>query len=148
MAARSAPSNPGSGRFGQILYQNRPAMPPSASRPDGTPGAAPAAGEAGSGRQSTIPAMMLRPAATTAGASRCSRSGSVAAIAGTMTRSRSSGRVPSGRAACAPLPAATASAVACQGWAVPSLPRLPVHSQPATSSNGRHSASLVTSMPR
>jgi hypothetical protein len=31
IAARSAPSRPGSGRLGQILYQNRPAMPPSAS---------------------------------------------------------------------------------------------------------------------
>jgi hypothetical protein len=95
-----------------------------------------------------MPAMMLRPAATTAGGSRCKRSRSVAAMAGTITRSRSSGSVPSGSAACAPLPAATASAVACHGDVAPSLPRLPVHSQPATSSNGRHSASLVTSMPR
>jgi hypothetical protein len=145
IAARSAPSSPGSGRFGQILYQNRPAIPPSASR---APDADAAGGWPGSGRQSTIPAMMLRPAATTADGSRWSRSGSVAAIAGTITRSRSSGRVPSGRAACAPLPAATASGVARHGCVAPSLPRPPVHSQPATSSNGRQSASLVTSMPR
>ena len=59
-------------------------------RADGTAGPVPAVGEPadgapGSGRQSTIPAMMLRPAATTAGGSRCSRSGSVAAMAGTIT---------------------------------------------------------------
>jgi hypothetical protein len=69
-------------------------------------------------------------------------------MAGTITRNRSSGSVPSGSAAWAPVPAATASAVACQGDVAPSLPRLPVHSQPAISSNGRHNASLVTSMPR
>jgi len=101
-----------------------------------------------------MPAMMFRPAAMTAGESRCSRSGSVAAMAGTITRSRSSGKVPSGSAACAPLPAATAAWVACHvasslpALFLPSLPRAPVHSHPATSSNGRHSASLVTSMPR
>ena len=44
--------------------------------------------------------------------------------------------------------AAIASAVARHGWALPSRPMLLVHSQPATSSNGRHRASLVTSMPR
>ena len=92
--------------------------------------------------------MMVRPAATTAGGSRCSRSGSVAAIAGTITRSRSSGSVPSGSAAWAAVPAATASWVASHGWAAPPLSRPPVHSQAATSSKGRHSASLVTSMPR
>jgi hypothetical protein len=146
-AARRAPTRPGSGRFGQILYQNRPAMPPSAIRAAGAPDSD-AAAEPGSGRQSTMPAMMFRPATITAGGSRCSRIGSVADIAGTMTLSRSSGSVPSGSAACAFVPAAIASGVACHGSAAPAFPRLPVHSQPATSSNGRHSASLVTSMPR
>ena len=62
-----------------------------------------------------MPAMRLRPAASTAAGSSCSRSGSVAAIAGTMTWSRSSGSVPAGSAACAARPAASAAGVACQG---------------------------------
>ena len=62
-----------------------------------------------------MPAMMLRPAAHTAGGSRCKRSGSVAAMAGTITLNRSSGSVPAGSAACAARPAATAAAVARHG---------------------------------
>ena len=62
-----------------------------------------------------MPAMMLRPAAHTAGGSRCRRSGSVAAMAGTITCNRSSGSVPAGSAACAARPAATAAGVARQG---------------------------------
>ena len=49
------------------------------------------------GRQSTMPAMMFRPAASTADWSSWSRSGSVAAIAGTITWSRSSGSDPGGQ---------------------------------------------------
>ena len=63
------------------------------SCPPGRPSPSPAAG-----RQSTMPPMMACPAAITAGGSRCSRSGSAAASAGTMTWSRSSGSVPGGRA--------------------------------------------------
>ena len=58
---------------------------------------------------------MLRPAAHTACGSRCSRSGSVAAMAGTITWSRSSGNVPGGSAACAPRPTSSAAGVACHG---------------------------------
>ena len=56
-----------------------------------------------------MPAIMFRPAAITAGGSSWSRSGSVAAIAGTITCSRSSSSAPGGSAACAAWPAATAS---------------------------------------
>ena len=59
--------------------------------------------------------MMLRPAATTAAGSSCRRSGSVAAMAGTMTWNRSSGNVPAGSAACAARPAASAAGVARHG---------------------------------
>ncbi len=62
-----------------------------------------------------MPAMMFRPAARTADGSSCSRSGSVVAIAGTITWSRSSGSVPGGSAACAARPAASAAGVACHG---------------------------------
>ena len=57
--------------------------------------------------------MMLSPAAATAAGPSCSRSGSAAAIAGTITCRRSSGSVPGGSAACAARPAASASGRAC-----------------------------------
>ena len=62
-----------------------------------------------------MPAMMFRPAAITADRSSWSRSGSVAAMAGTMTWSRSRGSVPAGSAACAARPAASATGRARHG---------------------------------
>ena len=93
-----------------------------------------------------MPAMMFRPAATTADGSSWSRSGSVAAIAGTITWSRSSGSAPAGRAACAARPAASAAGRACHGFAA--AWNSPVQSSPATSSKVRLTASRMTSRPR
>ena len=104
-----------------------------------------------------MPAMMLRPAASTAGWSSWSRRGSVAAMAGTITWSRSSGSVPDGSAACAARPTTTAADVARHGprpaaggeaWAGLTEGRSPVHRSWATSSNGRLTASRVASRPR
>ena len=93
-----------------------------------------------------MPAMMLRPAASTAAGSSWSRSGSVAAIAGTITWSRSSGSVPAGSAACAARPAASAAGRACHGSRAD--PNSPVQSSSATSSKVRLTARRVASRPR
>ena len=93
-----------------------------------------------------MPAMMFRPAAITAERSSWSRSGSVAAMAGTMTWSRSSGRVPAGSAACAARPAASAAGRDRQGSRADR--NSPVQSSSATSSKVRLTARRVTSRPR
>ena len=95
-----------------------------------------------------MPPMMACPAAITAGGSRCSRSGSAAASAGTMTWSRSSGSVPGGRAAWAALPAWTASGVARHGLSALAAVSDPVHSSAATSSKARSRARSSASRPR
>ncbi len=94
-----------------------------------------------------MPTMMFRPAASTADRSSWSRSGSVAAIAGTMTWSRSSGSVPAGTAACATRPATSAAGLACHGslaaaGAVAGAGNSPVQSSSATSSKVRRTARL------
>ena len=97
-----------------------------------------------------MPAMMFCPAAITAGRSSWSRRGSVAAMAGTMTWSRSRGSVPAGRAACAARPAARAAGRARQGSRPDSRPdgNSPVQSSSATSSKVRLTARRVASRPR
>ena len=91
--------------------------------------------------------MMLRAAVTTAGWPSSSRSGSVAASAGTMTWSRSSGSVAAGSAACAAAATATACSVARQGGPG-AAGSVPVHSSSATSSKLRWAASRTASRPR
>lgn len=99
------------------------------------------------GRQSTMPAMIDRPAAITAGRSRCSRSGSTTAIAGTSTCIRSSGSRSAGSASWTPRPAVSAASGARHAGA-PGSPNAPVHSSSATSSNVRARASPIASCPR
>ena len=139
--AAARPARPGA-RLGPAHSRPAPAArrssPPSSGPPASglSPRRAGPAAPVPGGRQSAIPAISARPAAITAGRSRCRRSGSVAARAGTMTWSRSSGRVAAGSAAWAAAPAA--SAACARGHARPGpgrpAPASPVHSSSATSS--------------
>lgn len=97
-----------------------------------------------------MPAMMLRPAAITAGGVSCSRKGSAAASAGTITCSRSSGSAPAGSAAWAAVAAAWPPPAGRHhpAWLSPGPGSIPVHSSPATSSKLHRAARFVASRPR